>query len=313
MKMKKNIKIKYKKLFQLLLFILLFMVSSYFLNKINLGFENKTFLKYLVDSSTNIKTNVNSNKLSYLKNIINIDVDNIINYKYKKFYNNNASIPIINYESVPIETSKEPTVYIYNTHQTEKYYMNKYEPYNIIPTIMTTSYMLKERLEEYNIYSIVEEESVSKVLKKNKWNYASSYKVTESFLKKRKEQYPSLNFFIDVHRDSVNKKISTINIDDIEYARILFIIGLENKNYNDNLKVTEKINKEIEEKYPGLSRGIYKKKGAGVNGVYNQNFSPNCILIEFGSEKNTIDEVYNTVKVIGKILANYIGGYNENL
>ena len=87
----------------------------------------------------------------------------------------------------------------------------------------------------------------------------------------------------------------------------MFLIGLENKNYEENLKVTEAINNEVEKKYPGLSRGIYKKKGKGVNGVYNQDFSSNCILIEFGGNKNTIDEVYNTVIALGEIISNYIG------
>ena len=60
------------------------------------------------------------------------------------------------------------------------------------------------------------------------------------------------------------------------------------------------------EKYPGLSRGIYKKKGAGVNGVYNQDFSPKTILIEVGGQDNTIDEVFNTCEAISTILTEYI-------
>ena len=77
-------------------------------------------------------------------------------------------------------------------------------------------------------------------------------------------------------------------------------------------KLMEKINNEINKKYPTLSRGIYKKQGPGVNGVYNQDFSSNCILIEFGGQYNTIDEVYNTVEVLSKILANYMGEDNES-
>ena len=41
--------------------------------------------------------------------------------------------------------------------------------------------------------------------------------------------------------------------------------------------------------------------------MYNQDFSSNCILIEFGGNKNTIDEVYNTVIALGEIISNYIG------
>ena len=87
-----------------------------------------------------------------------------------------------------------------------------------------------------------------------------------------------------------------------------FLIGLENPNYEKNLEFTEKLNNMINNKYPNLSRGIYKKQGKGVNGVYNQDFDPNTILIEVGGEENTIDEVYNTAEVISNILTEYIIG-----
>ena len=38
----------------------------------------------------------------------------------------------------------------------------------------------------------------------------------------------------------------------------------------------------LNENYKGISRGIYRKKGKGVNGVYNQDFSSYCFLIEVG-------------------------------
>ena len=60
--------------------------------------------------------------------------------------------------------------------------------------------------------------------------------------------------------------------------------------------------------YPGLSRGIYKKEGAGVNGIYNQDISSNVILIELGGAYNNIDEVLNTTEAISKVLYHYING-----
>ena len=78
------------------------------------------------------------------------------------------------------------------------------------------------------------------------------------------------------------------------YAQILFIVGLENDNYQENLAFTEKIVKKLDEQYPSLCKGIYKKEGAGVNGVYNQDFSPHTILIEMGGEENTTTEVMNS-------------------
>ena len=116
----------------------------------------------------------------------------------------------------------------------------------------------------------------------------------------------SLKYFIDLHRDSVKKSISTTTINDKSYAKILFIVGLENKNYAQNLKMTQTLNEKFNTKYPGLSRGIYKKQGKGVNGVYNQDFNPNTILIEIGGQDNTIDEVFNTCEAISEVLIEYI-------
>ena len=60
------------------------------------------------------------------------------------------------------------------------------------------------------------------------------------------------------------------------------------------MEFTEKINNKINEKYPGLSKGIYKKGGEGVNGIYNQDFSPYTILIEIGGFESGTIEVLNT-------------------
>ena len=290
-------------IFIIFIFVLIIVGAYNTLKFFGFNFNNNTFIDYVSNDFNYIKTptkDVNRNNIKFY---------DIINYEYKKIAFNKAK-PTIPKEVEVIKNtkdSKEPIVYIYNTHQKEEYTVEKNEPYNITPTVLTTSYMLEEQLLKHGIKSVVEESSVSEALNKNKWKYASSYKVTKTFLEKAKEKYPSLKFYIDVHRDSVKYSITTKTINDKKYARVMFLIGLENKNYEENLKVTEAINSEVEKKYPGLSRGIYKKKGKGVNGVYNQDFSSNCILIEFGGNKNTIDEVYNTVIALGEIISNYIG------
>ncbi|MDD6479839.1 MAG: stage II sporulation protein P [Clostridium sp.] len=290
-------------IFIIFIFVLIIVGAYNTLKFFGFNFNNNTFIDYVSNDFNYIKTptkDVNRNNIKFY---------DIINYEYKKIAFNKAK-PTIPKEVEVIKNTKDtkdPIVYIYNTHQKEEYTVEKNEPYNITPTVLTTSYMLEEQLLKHGIKSVVEESSVSEALNKNKWKYASSYKVTKTFLEKAKEKYPSLKFYIDVHRDSVKYSITTKTINDKKYARVMFLIGLENKNYEENLKVTEAINSEVEKKYPGLSRGIYKKKGKEVNGVYNQDFSSNCILIEFGGNKNTIDEVYNTVIALGEIISNYIG------
>ncbi|MBE6147863.1 MAG: hypothetical protein E7168_06050 [Firmicutes bacterium] len=235
-------------------------------------------------------------------------------YEVYKDYSNNSSdednIPTSSdyvSDPYPEKDIENPIVYLYNTHQLEEYVLENKSSYSVTPNVMMLGYVLREKLNKAGIPTIVEENNVSEFLKANNWNYASSYKVTKLLMTDAKEKNPTLKYFIDLHRDSVTKKVSTATIDGKNYAKILFIVGLENKNYQENLKVTNDINEIINQKYPGLSRGIYKKEGPGVNGVYNQDFSPNTILFEVGGKENTMDEVMNTAEAIFQVLKEYIG------
>ena len=278
------ITMRIKRIVFILILLITYTYTLNLLNKINLNITNKSFYKDLINYSSSLETN---NIITY-KNF-----KDFINFQPNKLLNNNLVYieetkekeePVM--ENINIENNKkEPIIYIYNTHQTEKYSTDFLTDYTITPNIMIASYMLKENLEEYKIYSYVEENSVKDVLNKNKWNYAKSYKVTKSFIEKRKEEMNSLKYYIDLHRDSVSKKHTTTTINEIKYAKVMLLVGLDHNNYKNNLKEAEKLNKLIEEMYPGLSRGIYKKSGKGVNGIYNQDISPDCIEKEV-SPKN---------------------------
>ena len=176
---------------------------------------------------------------------------------------------------------------------------------------MDASYYLQKKLKEYGIYSFVEEMSVQDVLNTNNWNYASSYKVSRMFMEKKKKDNDDLNYFFDIHRDSVNKDISTVEINGKKYAKTMFLLGLENDNYKLNEKNIIKLENWLNNNYKGISRGIYRKQGKGVNGVYNQDFSLNCFLIEVGGEENTYEEVENTIDVLAEMINLFIGGKIE--
>ena len=229
-------------------------------------------------------------------------IDIIIINNHKDTNDNNEDI-----EAIPIiKEEKSPIVYIYNTHQGEKY--NSTKEININYSVMDASFYLQKKLKEFGIESIVETSSIGDVLNTNNWNYATSYRVSRMFMEKEKNNNPSLEYFIDLHRDSVSKKISTVEFNGKSYARTMFLLGLENPNYKENKEILVKLENYMNKNYKGISRGIYEKKGKGVNGVYNQDFSKNCILIEIGGEENTFIEVENTIDVISEMINKYIGG-----
>ena len=127
-----------------------------------------------------------------------------------------------------------------------------------------------------------------------------------TFLENVMKKYNNIDLYIDLHRDAISHDASYININGKDCAKVLFVIGLEYNTYQNNLKIVEQLNNIINNKYPNLSRGIMKKKGYGVNGVYNQDLAPNVILIEIGGHENNIDEVNNTLDLIAEVLREYL-------
>ena len=252
---------------------------------------NSSILKY---GSSNKK--INKNKTIQLE--YNDDYSDMDDLKNISSYINDPN---------PKEV-KQPVIYLYNSHQLENYSNENLDVYGITPNVMMASYVFREKLSELGIDSIVEEENLSELLSKNGWNYSYSYQASRILLEKKKKDYPGLKYFIDIHRDSVGKSASTIKIGDVNYAKVLFVIGLDYSGWEANYQFAEKINQMINVSYSGLSRGIMKKSGMNVNGVYNQDFSPNCILIEVGGVENTIEEVYQTINVLAQVLSKYIKG-----
>lgn len=300
------------KIFVLLLIsIVSFYYSAKYVSKIKLDLDEET-LSILLESNNDktIKRKLVNKIVSTIENteIVN-PVSLIVTYyggSKEKTKEPIITKPVIQEDKDKYENKDgPPVVYIYNTHQGEKYSSTK--EINLNYSVLDASNYLKERLKSYNINSIVEKGSIQDVLNANNWKYASSYRVSRMFLEQAKKKTESLTYFIDLHRDSVNKSISTAEIKGKKYAKVMLLLGLENKNYKENEKVITKLNDWLNTNYKGISRGIYKKEGKGVNGVYNQDFSTNCILIEVGGEENTYEEVENTIDVIAEMMNYWVG------
>lgn len=315
MSKKMNLKNKKKKkhLIKKSLFIMTFLLSIFFtirlLASISIKDQQDEFLTFLLENQ-NIYLEDKRQGFSYfhkmMMKLLNIDLASpltFLNRDYKGLTSNTVVKLKKSETNKKIETKKEnPTIYIYNTHQTEEYKPTSYLEYSVNPNVLMASYILEEQLSKKGHVVLVEEESVSKLRTTLGLNYAGSYKVTRSMMENAKKNNPTLKYYIDLHRDSLTRDKTTLTVDGKSYAKILFIVGLENTNYQENLDFTNKISDLLNQKVKGLSKGIYKKEGPLVNGVYNQDFSNRVILIELGGNENTIDEVYRSLIVLGEVL-----------
>ncbi|MGL4790230.1 MAG: stage II sporulation protein P [Anaerotignaceae bacterium] len=113
------------------------------------------------------------------------------------------------------------------------------------------------------------------------------------------QKYPTIEVVIDLHRDSAQPDTTTDNI-----AKLMFVNGicqqgdLTNNYLKENLTFTLKMYNELKEEYPSLMRKNYIKPYR-----YSTHLKPLSLLVEAGSEANTVEEAKNSMEPLAKILA----------
>ncbi len=95
----------------------------------------------------------------------------------------------------------------------------------------------------------------------------------------------------DVHRDSIpgSTQAATVTVDGRKSAVILIVVGTderkEHPHWKENLSFAQKIYKEGQLMYPGLIKGVRTKAG-----TYNQEYHNHALLLEMGSDYNSLEE-----------------------
>ncbi|YCA45759.1 stage II sporulation protein P [Bacillus sp. JZ8] len=208
---------------------------------------------------------------------------------------------------------KEKKVYIYHTHSWESYLPilgltddpDADKAVDNRTNITLVGKMLGNSLEKNNIGSIVDTTNMTQKLNTKGWGTVQAYRASREVVEAAKSQSDDLSYFIDLHRDSLRGDHTTIKIKEKDYAKVAFVIGKEQPNYEQNVKFAQDLHHALEKKYPGLSRGVIGKTGASGNGVYNQDISPRAILIEVGGVDNNMDELANTVSALTDVFSDY--------
>ncbi|MBO5144596.1 MAG: stage II sporulation protein P [Lachnospiraceae bacterium] len=130
---------------------------------------------------------------------------------------------------------------------------------------------------------------------------------------------PTIEVMIDLHRDETNADTKLVTtIQNKAMARFMFFNGLcytrelgalenlPNPYVQDNLSFAFQMQLAAEEYYPGLTRRIYLK---GYR--YNLHYRPKSLLIELGSQTNTVEEAMNSCDPIAHIIAMVLNGENK--
>ncbi|MGG1814457.1 stage II sporulation protein P [Cytobacillus firmus] len=147
----------------------------------------------------------------------------------------------------PITKTGKDVAYIYHSHSWEAFLpllpgkktANEAVSLNESKNIIAVGKKLKDELMKRGIGANHSTSNVTEELKKKNWNYNYSYALSRETVKEVMAQNSSINYLIDIHRDSQPKKLTTTMINGKPFARLFFIVGKENINYERNLALAE--------------------------------------------------------------------------
>jgi len=206
-------------------------------------------------------------------------------------------------------TGGKKIVYVYNTHNRESWY-SETKPIGTSvdhPTrnISLVGKHLAEALNDRGIGANVSKDDIYQELLNKNMDYALSYAQSLQVVKAAVEGNRELHYFFDLHRDTAPRDRTTATIKGKTYARVMFVIGKRNKNFEKNEAFATELHHLMEEMYPELSRGVMEKGAKTDHGEYNQSISPGSLLMEIGGTENTLQESLNTAEALADVFAAY--------
>lgn len=293
------------------------------LNKSNFVSEPKTMNNDVKDTVNKSKdfamdASVDANKSVLLESPTRDEfqpsMDNL--FKERELINKNIGALFENMES-PKEISSlhstfgKEVIYIYHSHSRESILpflqdaVKPQEAYHSSANVTLVGKMLARVLERRGIGTRVDSTDIAQVLTSKDLNYGSSYNVSGELARSALSENRELEYFIDVHRDSLRKDATTIEMNGLNFANLLFVVGTGHKDFEKNLTFAEGLQTILDKQYPGLSKGIILKSKRQGNGIYNQDISPHSIIVEIGGVDNTVNELHRTTEIFAEVLSEY--------
>ncbi len=207
------------------------------------------------------------------------------------------------------QTNDKPQILIYHTHSQEAYKDSRKNKEK--DTVVGVGSYLTDILENTYGYQVLHDKTkydlMEGVLDRNKaYNYA------ENGITKILKDNPSIEVVIDLHRDGSSKRVTMINGQ--ETAQVMLFNGLsrdengpitylDNPYLQDNLAFSLQMQMKSLELYPGLFYKNYLKCYR-----YNLHVRPKSLLIELGTDENTLQSAMNAMEPLAKILDSVLKG-----
>ena len=204
-------------------------------------------------------------------------------------------------------TKEHPEVLIMHTHTTECFNGDEMsgeserttnENYNMCKIGET----VKNTLEEYGIKTI-HDKTIHDYP-----TYQGAYTRAFETIRKNIEKNPTIKVVLDLHRDAYiyndgSKLRVTTKINGESAAQVMLVIGtdsmgLSHQHWKENLTLASKLQNAAEKLYPGLMRPLNLRRER-----FNMHATTGSLLIEIGSNGNTLAEANISARYIANALA----------
>ncbi len=222
----------------------------------------------------------------------------------------------------PLELSidkSKPAVLIFHSHTSEGYEMIERSWY-------ACDYVARSNDENINIvrvgteitnyltslgYTVIHDKTI------HDDNYGDSYPNSRKTVEKHLKEHPEIQIVLDIHRDAITQddgtRIKPVNtIGGKKAAQLMIITGAEEGKIEDfpdweyNLRFALQLQKKCETMFPGLMRPLLFSPRK-----YNMDMTRFSLLIEMGSEANTLEEACYSGRMLAAALASLMDEYCE--
>ena len=134
-----------------------------------------------------------------------------------------------------------------------------------------------------------------------------AYARSLTMLKARKQAGEQYDLYIDLHRDAIASSSAikrTVSVGGTEIARFMVLIGqgttggyAEKPDWLMNKRIADQITASLNTQIDGLARDVKVKTGR-----FNQHVDDCCVLIECGTNWNTLQEVLNGIPYLAQAI-----------
>ncbi len=213
-----------------------------------------------------------------------------------------------------VENTNAPLVLIYHTHTSESYLLSDnggfWSSFETRSTeadrnMIRVGAEMKAVLEAAGI-GVIHDTTVYDT------QYNGAYARSREGIEKILEENPSIQIVLDVHRDAfyysdTSRGKPVVEIDGRKAAQVMIISGAEEGQITDfpdweyNLRFALELQDTASGLYEGLMRPLYfcQRK-------YNMDICKNALLLEIGTDANTLDEALYAAHLCAKALAEVI-------